>query len=142
MTTITDTGVEALRARVGATLAGRLDLHISRLGWDAGRLERFQRDALRTLLADAVQRCPFHARRLRGIDPERFELEQLRELPVMDKQQMMLSFDELLTNRQLTRARVEEHLASLGTEPRRLDHQHSWAPDSASWGARGRVVPR
>jgi hypothetical protein len=70
MTTITDTGVEALRARAGATLAGRLDAHIQRLEWDAGTLERFQRDELRRLLAYAVERSPFHARRLRGIDPE------------------------------------------------------------------------
>ena len=50
MTTITDTGVEALRARAGATLAGRLDAHIERLDWDAGQLEQFQRDQLRMLL--------------------------------------------------------------------------------------------
>jgi len=38
MSTITDTGVEALRARVGATLARRLDAHIERLDWDAAQL--------------------------------------------------------------------------------------------------------
>jgi phenylacetate-CoA ligase len=114
MSTITDTGVEALRARVGATLADHLDVHIRRLDWDAGRLEQFQRDGLRRLLIHAVEHSPFHARRLGGIDPERFELEQLRELPVMGKEQMMLRFDELLANRKLTRARVEEHLAALG----------------------------
>jgi phenylacetate-CoA ligase len=140
MTTITDTDVEALRARVGAALADRLDVHISRLDWDAGRLERFQRDALRTLLADGVRRSPFHARRLRGIDPERFELEQLRELPVMGKGQMMLSFDELLTNRQLTRARVEEHLAGLGTEPRLLDNEYVCLASGGSSGSRGVFV--
>ena len=115
MTTINDTGVEALRARVGSTLAGRLGAHIERLDWDAGKLERFQRDELRRLLAHAVERSPFHARRLLGIDPERFELEQLALLPVMSKEQMMSSFDELLTDRRLTRARVEEHLAALGS---------------------------
>lgn len=33
MSTITDIDVEALRARVGATLACRLDEHIERLDW-------------------------------------------------------------------------------------------------------------
>ena len=56
MTTINDTGVEALRARVGSTLAGRLGAHIERLDWDAGKLERFQRDEVRRLLAHAVER--------------------------------------------------------------------------------------
>lgn len=59
MTTITDTSVEALRARVGATLAGCLDEHIGRLDWDASRLEQFQRDELRRLLVKAVERSRF-----------------------------------------------------------------------------------
>jgi phenylacetate-CoA ligase len=107
VTTVAETGVEALPARFGAALARRLGAHIERLGWDAGQLQEFQRDELRRLLACAAQRSPFHARRLAGIDPERFELEQLSELPVMSKEQMMSSFDELLTDRRLTRARVD-----------------------------------
>lgn len=49
------------------------------------------------MLAAAVERSPFHARRLAGIDPGRFEPAQLADLPVMTKQQMMANFDELLT---------------------------------------------
>ena len=140
MTTITDTGVEALRTRVGATLAGRLDAHIERLDWDVSQLERFQRDELRRLLAHAVERSPFHARRLLGIDPDRFEIEQLAELPVMSKEQMMSSFDELLTDRRLTRARVERHLAAMGTEPRLLDDDYVCLASGGSSGLRGLFV--
>ena len=142
MTTINDTGVEALRARVGSTLAGRLGAHIERLDWDAGKLERFQRDELRRLLAHAVERSPFHARRLLGIDPERFELEQLALLPVMSKEQMMSSFDELLTDRRLTRARVEEHLAALGTQPSLVDDDYLCLASGGSSGLRGVFVQR
>ena len=142
MTTINDTGVEALRARVGSTLAGRLGAHIERLDWDAGKLERFQRDEVRRLLAHAVERSPFHARRLLGIDPERFELEQLALLPVMSKEQMMSSFDELLTDRRLTRARVEEHLAALGTQPSLLDDDYLCLASGGSSGLRGVFVQR
>ncbi len=113
------------------TLAARLDAHIERLGWDAGKLERFQRDELRRLLRNAVERSPFHARRLRGVDPERFELEQLAELPVMSKEQMMAGFDELLTDRRLTRARVEGHLAASHVTPKPArpdDSSHSEKP--------------
>jgi phenylacetate-coenzyme A ligase PaaK-like adenylate-forming protein len=140
VTTITDTRVEALRARAGATLAGRLDAHIERLDWDAGKLERFQRVELRRLLADAVARSPFHARRLRGIDPERFELEQLAGLAVMSKEQMMSSFEELLTDRRLRRARVDGHLAALGTEPRLLDDEYVCLASGGSSGLRGVFV--
>ena len=142
MTTVTDSGVEALRARVGSTLARRLDAHIERLNWDAAKLAGFQRDELRRLLANAVDRSPFHARRLRGIDPERFELEQLAELPVMSKEQMMSSFDELLTDRRLTRARVNGHLAALGTEPRLLDDEYVCLASGGSSGLRGLFVQR
>ena len=142
MTTINDTSVEALRARVGSTLAGRLGAHIERLDWDAGKLERFQRDELRRLLVHAVERSPFHARRLLGIDPERFELEQLALLPVMSKEQMMSSFDELLTDRRLTRARVEEHLAALGTQPSLLDDDYLCLASGGSSGLRGVFVQR
>jgi phenylacetate-CoA ligase len=140
MTTITDTGVEALRARAGATLAGHLDAHIERLGWDAGQLEQFQRDELRRLLVQAVERSPFHARRLLGIDPKRFELEQLPELPVMSKEQMMSSFDELLCDRRLTRARVEGHLASMAMEPALLDNDYVCLASGGSSGLRGVFV--
>jgi phenylacetate-coenzyme A ligase PaaK-like adenylate-forming protein len=140
MTTITDTGVEALRARFGATLARRLNAHIERLHWDAAQLERFQRAELRRLLADAVERSPFHARRLQGIDPERFELERLPELPVMSKEQMISSFDALLCDRRLTRSRVEGHLAALGTEPRLLDNDYVCLASGGSSGLRGVFV--
>ncbi len=140
MTTVTDTSVEALRARVGATLAGRLGAHIGRLDWDAGRLKRFQRDELRSLLVHAVERSPFHAQRLLGIDPGRFELEQLPELPVMSKEQMMSSFDELLCDRRLTKARVEGHLAALGMEPSLLDDEYVCLASGGSSGLRGVFV--
>jgi phenylacetate-coenzyme A ligase PaaK-like adenylate-forming protein len=140
MTTISDTDVETLRARFGATLAGRLDAHIERLDWDSGKLEQFQREELRRLLVHAVERSPFHARRLRGIDPERFELEQLAELPVMSKEQMMASFDELLTDRRLTSARVEGHIAALRMEPSLLDSDYVCLASGGSSGLRGVFV--
>ena len=140
MTALTETRVEALQARFGATLARRLGAHIERLEWDAGQLQEFQRHELRRLLAAAVERSPFHARRLRGIEPERFDLEQLPELPVMSKEQMMSSFDELLTDRRLTRRRVEDHFAALGMEPRLLEEQYVCLASGGSSGLRGVFV--
>ncbi|MBV9803282.1 MAG: hypothetical protein JO130_08840 [Solirubrobacterales bacterium] len=140
MSALTETGVEALPARFGATLAGRLGAHVERLEWDAGQLQEFQRRESRRLLAVAVECSPFHARRLRGVDPERFELEQLPELPVMSKEQMMSSFDELLTDRRLTRARVDDHLGALGMEARLLDGQYVCLASGGSSGLRGVFV--
>jgi hypothetical protein len=135
VTTITDKTLPALRAQFGEALAARLPEHIGRLGWDAPRLADHQREQLRALLACALEWSPFHARRLAGIDPDRFETGQLAELPVMTKQQMMASFDDLLTDRRVTRARVEQQLAACAREPSLL---HGRYVCLASGGSSGR----
>jgi phenylacetate-CoA ligase len=140
MTTTNGTGLEVLQARFSAALAGHLETHLARSGWDAGRLAAHQRDRLRALLASALERSPFHARRLTGIDPARFELADLARLPVMTKQQMMDGFDELATDRRLTRARVERHLAASPAEPSLLLDRYVCLASGGSSGLRGIFV--
>ena len=140
MTTTTGTGLDALRARYGEAFAARLPDHIQRLPWDAERLAAHQRDRLRSLLACAIERSPFHARRLEGIDPGRFELADLAGLPVMSKEQMMAGFDELATDRWLTRARTEQHLAASAEEPSLLVGRYVCLASGGSSGLRGTFV--
>jgi phenylacetate-CoA ligase len=140
MTAITDSTLPALRARFGQALASRLPEHIGRLGWDARQLADHQREQLRALLACALERSPFHARRLAGIDPGRFEPGQLAELPVMTKQQMMASFDELITDRRVTRARAEQQLTACAHEPSLLDGRYVCLASGGSSGVRGVFV--
>ncbi len=140
MTTIADSTLPALRAHFGRAPASRLPDHIGRLGWDARQLADHQREQLRALLACALERSPFHARRLAGIDPGRFEPGQLAELPVMTKQQMMAGFDELLTDRRVTRARAEQQLAACAHEPSLLDGRYVWLAPGGSSGTRGVFV--
>jgi phenylacetate-CoA ligase len=139
MTATTDSGVNALRARFGQALASRLEQHVGRLSWDAGQLAAHQREQLQALLASALS-SPFHARRLAGIEPGRFELSQLAELPVMTKEQMMASFDELPTDRRLTRARAEQQLAACADEPGLLYDQYVCLASGGSSGLRGVFV--
>jgi phenylacetate-CoA ligase len=140
MTTIGDNSIRSLRARIGDALAARLPAHVARLGWDARQLADHQRDQLRSLLACARERSPFHARRLAGIDPGRFEPSQLAELPVMTKQQMMAGFDALLTDHDVTRARAEQQLAGCADEPGLLDGQYVCLASGGSSGVRGVFV--
>lgn len=140
MTTIGDNTVSGLRARFGEALAARLPDHVGRLGWDARQLAGHQRDQLQALLACALERSPFHARRLAGIDPGRFEPGQLAELPVMTKQQMMASFDELITDHDVTRARTEQQLAACADEPSLLDGRYVCLASGGSSGVRGVFV--
>ncbi len=132
--------MESLGARVGEALTARLDQHIGRLGWDARRLAEHQREQLRALLATAIERSPFHARRLAGLDPGCFELDQLTELPVMGKPEMMASFDELLTDRRLTRVRVEQQLAASAHGPTLAYDQYVCLASGGSSGLRGVFV--
>jgi phenylacetate-CoA ligase len=132
--------VRQLQDSVSAVLAAHLATQSQRLSWDRARVHAHQRERLRALLAHAVANSQFHARRLAGIDPERFELSDLPGLPVMSKAQMMDSLDELLTDRRLTRSRVEEHLARSTVEPRLLYDRYVCLASGGSSGLRGIFV--
>ncbi len=58
----------------------------------------------------------------------------------MTKQQMMASFDELLTSRRVTRARAEQQLAACADEPGLLDGQYVCLASGGSSGVRGVFV--
>jgi phenylacetate-CoA ligase len=132
--------VEVLRTRVSGAVGRQMPEHIARLGWDAGRLAACQRDRLRALLARAIAGSPFHAGRLRGVDPDRFELADLARLPVMTKTDMMENFDTATTDRRLTRDLVERHLARSVTGPSQLLGDYVVLVSGGSSGQRGLFV--
>jgi phenylacetate-coenzyme A ligase PaaK-like adenylate-forming protein len=140
MTTAMMTDLELMRTRVSGAIGHHLPGHIERLGWDAGRLAVHQRDRLRVLLARARARSPFHAARLRGVDPDRFELADLVRLPVMTKAEMMADFDAVPTDRRLTRDLVERHLARVVTDPSLLLGGYVGLVSGGSTGQRGLFV--
>jgi phenylacetate-CoA ligase len=137
MTTRTTTQIEALRERVATQLGERLDVHIDRITWDADRIARHQRDRLGALLAHALENSPFHARRLAGVDPKRVELS---ELPVMTKAEMMESFDDVVTDRRIRLADVEQHLTESIEEPSLLFDEYVCLASGGSSGLRGVFV--
>jgi phenylacetate-CoA ligase len=136
----TTDSLEVLRSRVSAALADHLPCHLERLRWDAGRLAGHQRDRLRAVLACAVERSPFYARRLGGIDPDTFELDDLARLPVMTKAQLMDNFDDVVTDRRLERRVVEEHLSSSTHAPSLLLDEYVCLASGGSSGVRGVFV--
>lgn len=126
-----------LRGRVQADLFAGLPAHINRLRWDAGQLREWQRNRLRRLLANAMQRSAFHAERLHGIDPAQFELADLASLPVMTKTQMMADFDAVVTDRRAIREAAEAALAVTRTEPQPLPGGFLCMATGGSSGQRG-----
>jgi putative adenylate-forming enzyme len=72
-----------------------------------------QQKRLQHVVQHAKEHSPFYAERLRDINPDSFELEQL---PVVTKTEMMENFDRFLTVRDLPRADLEEFMS----DPTRL----------------------
>jgi phenylacetate-CoA ligase len=140
MTATTITELDLLRARMSGAIGAQMPGHLQRLGWSPGQLSAFQRDRLRALLARAIERSPFHAARLRGVGPSRFELADLPRLPVMTKTEMMENFDTAVTDQRLTRDLVERHLAGSAVEPSLLLGDYVCLVSGGSSGLRGIFV--
>src|SRR3954464_3368170 len=138
--TTTASDLDVLRTRLAEGLAGHLPQHLQRLSWDADRLADHQRRRLRALLAHAIERSPFHARRLRGLDADRFEVADLEQVPVMTKAEMMASFDQVVTDRRLGRRVVEENLARSAVEPSLLLDAYVCVVSGGCSGLRGVFV--
>lgn len=115
----------------------RIGVHLDRLGWDRPAIEAHQESQLRALLATAIADSPFHRRRLAGIDPASFRLADLASLPMMTKEEMMADFDDVVTDRRVTRVGVEEHLAAMGTRPDYLLDEYMVLTSGGSSGVRG-----
>lgn len=128
---------EELRQRFQTAAAQALPDHIERTGWSGERIATHQRRQLRDLLAYAIAHSPYHARRLQGVDPCAIELPELPSLPVMTKADMMANFDEVVTDRRLTRAAVEACLEASCEHPSILHGEYVCLASGGSSGVRG-----
>ncbi|MDO8388095.1 MAG: hypothetical protein Q7T13_17080 [Polaromonas sp.] len=105
---------------------------VERLDWPASKLRAERERRLRHLLRVAKRDSPWHARRLRHIDPESFSEEQLEEIPPMTKDDLMDNFDEIVTDRRITRAGAEAHIAALTSDAYLLDRYHATTTGGSS----------
>ena len=140
MSATASSALAELQGRMAAGIEARLPPHIERLGWDAPRLRAHQQAALRGLLAHALERSPFHRRRLGAVDPEAFTPAGLASLPVMTKADLMAEWDEVVTDPRLTAALVEAHLAGSATEPSALLGEYVCLASGGGSGLRGMFV--
>jgi phenylacetate-coenzyme A ligase PaaK-like adenylate-forming protein len=102
---------ERLRAAHVDAVAAALADHVDRIDWTRDRIEHHQTQRLRSLLAYAIQRSPFHARRLSGIEPSVVTAADLAGVPMMTKAQAQDEWDDIVTVPDLTRAQAEAILA-------------------------------
>jgi phenylacetate-coenzyme A ligase PaaK-like adenylate-forming protein len=136
----TTTAFAELRDRFQNELLTAYPESIARLKWDRGKILAHQRERLRALLAVAVERSPFHARRLAGRDLDAVTPGDLSALPVMTKPQMLDALDEVFTDRRLSRAAVETALATTRDEPVPLPGDCLAVASGGSSGLRGVFV--
>ncbi len=113
---------------------------IEQISWSADRLAEERRSRLRALLQLAKQRSGWHGERLRDVDPDAFEEEDISLLPAMTKDDLMESFDRIVTDPRLTLNRVEEHLAGLDRDPAYLLDRYNAIASGGSTGRRGVFV--
>jgi phenylacetate-CoA ligase len=130
---------EELRRRHVAELASIFPEWVQRLGWPAERLREERERRLRALLRVALASSPWHRERLDGVDPETFTEDDLARLPAMTKDDLMANWDAVVTDRRLTLALVERHLASLTADAYLFDEIHGIA-SGGSTGRRGVYV--
>jgi phenylacetate-coenzyme A ligase PaaK-like adenylate-forming protein len=109
------------------------------LRWPAERLREERQRRLRALLRVALASSPWHRERLAGIDPETLVEEDLPLLPAMTKDELMAHWDAIVTDRRLTLAAVERHLAGLTADAYLFDEVHAIA-SGGSTGRRGVYV--
>jgi phenylacetate-CoA ligase len=102
--------VRALRA------ARRLEAHEE---WSVERLRAHQRERLLAIVRHAATHSPYYRGRFAGI--ELSDDLDLVALPRLDKATMLDHFDELVTDRRLTLAGVEQHLTELEGADSRTD---------------------
>lgn len=129
-----------VRERFQADLVQRLPSHIARVRWSGEQIENHQQQQLRLLLAHAIRHSPYHARRLRGVDPDQFMLSGLASLPVMTKADMMANYDDVVTDRRVTRSVVEEALRAGEEIPHFLHGTYLCLATGGSSGLRGTFV--
>lgn len=113
--------------------------HLDRLTWPEERIREERQRGLRSLLAVAKERSPWHAERLAHIDPARVTEADLASIPTMTKDDVMANFDGVLTDRSLSRDIVEAHLDGLTADAYLLDKYHVVA-SGGSTGTRGVFV--
>jgi len=112
--------------------------YVARIEWSWDQVPSERLRALRELLAVAVERSPWHRERLVGLDFSQLSEADVESLPVMTKADLMDNFDEIVTDRRISRALCEAHLEDDTGAAYLFDH-YSVVASGGSSGPTGRV---
>jgi phenylacetate-coenzyme A ligase PaaK-like adenylate-forming protein len=102
---------EHLRVAHVDAVRAALEDHVARLDWPRERIERYRTQRLRSLLAFARERSPFHAARMADLDAATATVDDLARLPPMAKREAQDEWDAIVTAPGIDRAGAERVLA-------------------------------
>jgi phenylacetate-CoA ligase len=136
----TTTAMATLRERHVQAKRDATVAQIERIGWSADRLAAERTRRLQAMLRLATERSAWHRERLADVDPACVSEHDIRELPVMTKDDVMSQFDRIVTDPRVTLTAVESHLASLTDGPRHLLDRYEAIASGGSTGVRGVFV--
>jgi len=129
------------RRRHLRAFAERLPGEAGRLTWPLARLHRLRDERLRGLLRTALERSPWHSRRLARLRPGEVSGNDLSALPTMTKDDVMDNWDEIVTDPRLTLELAEAHLEWVAREgPSYLLDEFMVVTTGGSSGRRGVFV--
>lgn len=130
---------ERLRQRHVALFEALFAGCCDRIGWSAEQLRTERLRLLRAVLLEAVKRSSWHRERLAGVDVREILESDMEALPVMTKTDLMANFDDIVTDRRITRELCERHLEELSRDAYLLGEYHVVASGGSS-GQRGVFV--
>jgi phenylacetate-CoA ligase len=122
-------------------LQKRLPGEEEKMSWPLEKLHRLRDERLRDLVRVAKAHSPWHARRLRHIDPDTLHGDDLSRIPPMTKADLMVHWDEIVTDRRLTLDLARRHLARVSEEgPAYLLDQYHVVTSGGTSGQHGIIV--
>jgi phenylacetate-coenzyme A ligase PaaK-like adenylate-forming protein len=134
-------GYEWDRQRHVRARDAQLGAEVEKMDWSLARLQALRDMRLRALVRHAKTHSPWHARRLRDVDPERLSGDDLSMIPPMTKADLMEHWDEIVTDRRLTLELATRHIADIAAHgPAYLLDEYQVVASGGSSGCRGVFV--
>lgn len=140
MTTVAAHPPAQLLAQLRAQFVDSMPDQFERLRWPVEQIAAEQQVRLRRVLTAAIEDSPFHRRRLEQVRPATFTLDELSDLPVMTKSELMDNYDQAVTDRRVTLDGVNRHLAAVGEDPSLYLDEFIVLASGGSSGTRGVFV--
>lgn len=102
------------------------------------QIRTVQEHRLRNMIACAKKNSAWYNKRLQHIDPSNFSLEQLTDIPIMNKRDVMDHWDDIVADKRLTLDKASAFL--IHEQKYELFHGHHLFASGGSSGRRGMFV--